>query len=327
MITAMKILFRLILGFTLFSLISCEKTIEIDLGEAETIIVVNSVLDTDSLISVSLSRSRHILDNADITSVNDAVIQLFENGDFIENLFHRGNGIYLSSIKPKSLSKYKIIATHPLLNDVSAETDVLKPVPIISIDTVLTFDEYNNEVYNVSLRFKDPAGEKNYYAIAVYNRLTIDEWDSSIISYDTVYIDESTYEIHITYGAYVEREYYERVWINYNDVIVEAFSGGKILFSDDIINGELYTMRLSFSRWNLRGDKNMLYFDLISLSEPLYKYYVSLGNHFWNQGDPFAEPVVVYTNINNGVGVFGSAVKHRDSIFFEGYVFDPWNEW
>ena len=65
-------------GF-MFLGIGCEKTIEIDLEDAKIRIVVNSEINPDSTIKVNVTRSRHILDNAEIVPLTDADVKIFED--------------------------------------------------------------------------------------------------------------------------------------------------------------------------------------------------------------------------------------------------------
>jgi len=53
---------------------------------------------------------------------------------------------------------------------------------------------------------------------------------------------------------------------------------------------------------------------LSSVSEDYYKYNVTLAKYEQTQGDPFAQPVQVYSNIENGFGIFGGYSSFSDTL-------------
>lgn len=73
-----------ILASLIFS-IACEKTIDIDIEDSKPKIVLNAEINPDSTIKVHISRSRHILDIANLSTLNDAEVKLFEDETFIGN--------------------------------------------------------------------------------------------------------------------------------------------------------------------------------------------------------------------------------------------------
>ena len=67
--------------------------------------------------------------------------------------------------------------------------------------------------------------------------------------------------------------------------------------------------------------------ELNAIPKELYNYYRSLSNFYDATGDPFAEPVIVYTNIVDGIGILGSTSKYVDSLVVYGnYQYGPYNE-
>ena len=51
--------------------------------------------------------------------------------------------------------------------------------------------------------------------------------------------------------------------------------------------------------------------------EDYFKYKLSLEKYQETAGDPFAQPVQVYSNVENGFGIFGGYSVYRDTLFFE----------
>ncbi len=305
----------------ILGLSSCEKIIEIDLGESKTRLVVNSVLKSDSIISVHLSASRHILDNAGISFISGASVRLYEDNVFIGNMNHTKNGRYEANYVPVQGKEYSIKVSFSDYDDIFANTTVPDAVSIISVDTLTGIGEWGNEVYYFTIRFADPIGE-NYYMLQMRQRYLSEIWNPDIVVYDTLYVSEDTIIVHTTYGAYELEEFENSVWFYSDDIIIEE-QWNSAIFSDALIEGKPYSLRVSVDKWNFYGESNTVFFDLISLDRNAYLYYLSFARHMWNQGDPFAEPVVVYTNIENGIGVFGSSSAHTKSINVPGYN-DSW---
>ena len=93
------------------------------------------------------------------------------------------------------------------------------------------------------------------------------------------------------------------------------------MLSDQGINGETYNLKLQHytvsdaDTTDIAGIHGYLY--LKSVTKDYYWYQRSINNYYNSEGNPFAEPVVIYTNITNGRGIFyGSSA---DSFRFDIY--------
>ena len=81
--------------------VSCETVLFIELEESDKLIVLNGALSKDSIVSVQISRSRHILDNASLVPLEAATVNLYRGGAMLEQMNHTGNGYFNStSIRP-----------------------------------------------------------------------------------------------------------------------------------------------------------------------------------------------------------------------------------
>ena len=158
-------------------------------------------------------------------------------------------------------------------------------------------DIYSND-YDVKLTLEDPANSADYYSVITFSKRTI------------TYIDENpdgtTEE--------VSYEIIQQLYLHSEDVSVALADfdlegggawGEEILFSDEIFNGKTYTFNFEIDNSFYKGyDKHELIFLLKHLTEAQYKHQVSRELQNWNDGNPFAEPVPVYNNIENGFGIF-----------------------
>jgi len=296
--------------------IACEKTIEIDLEDAKIRIVVNAELNPDSTIKVNVTRSRHILDNADIVPLTNAIVKLYEEDVFIGYLSYVSHGYYRIDYKPTSGKTYKIEVFHTDFDGVYAYAKVPEPIVINSIDTTKSYDDYGSEIYNFSINFSDPAAERNYYMVSMRNKYSYQAWDENLIVYDTLYVGPDTTIVDIEYGGYYWTTTTDKLYFQTDDMIVEEFiyDYNTAVFSDELINGKSYSVTLHVDKYSMYSDTNMIYVDLYSISPEYYKYLLSFSRHQNSSGDPFAEPVMVFSNVVDGIGIVGSAATNTDSL-------------
>lgn len=305
----------LIASLLIFS-ISCEKVINLNIEDAKIKIVLNGIISSDSAVIVHISKSRHILDNAQISFLSDAQVKLYENETEIGTMIHIGNGFYKINYTPKKGFDYKVAVSHSNYDDAYATTRVLNSVQIISIDTFTTYGQYQDNNLNFNLKFTDPIDEKNYYMLTLINNFYEMQYSDTVKNIDTLYVGPDTTIVYITYGGYVRTPRRMFVFPNTEDVIIESQLQKGLVFSDELINGKTYTLRFNTSYYNFWGDTNRVYVQLKSIPKELYLYYKSLQQYYNNHGDPFSEPVMVYTNVVNGLGIFSSQSIHSDSLMF-----------
>jgi hypothetical protein len=304
-----------ILGLFLF-VIACEKTIEINLEDAKIRIVLNAELNPDSTISVNITRSRHILDNAAIVPITDATVTLYEDDVLIGTLSYKSSGNYDINYKPIVGKTYKIEVAHGNYDDVYAFTIIPEAIPITDIDTTKSYDEYGSQIYNFSIKFTDPSVERNYYMIGMRNRYSYEAWDENLIVYDTLYVGPDTTIVHIEYGGYYWTKTTENLWFQTDDMIIDEviYFNNVGVFSDELINGKEYSVKLRVDGYGMYSDTNMVFVDLYAISPEYYKYLTSFARHQNANGDPFAEPVMVFSNVVEGIGIFAASKVYTDSI-------------
>ncbi|MDD2635341.1 MAG: DUF4249 domain-containing protein [Bacteroidales bacterium] len=314
-----SIIISTIIGLILLS-IACEKVIEIDLEDAKIRIVANSIIEPDSIIRVNVTRSRHILDNAAIIPLSDAIVKLYETDNYIGTLSYTSSGNYEMNYYPEVGKEYRIEVSHNDFDDVFSKTIIPPVVELNYIDTVKSFNENGYEIYNFYTNLTDPLGTNNYYYLSMKNRFKAEIYDQSIITYDTIYVGPDTTIVNIIYGGTYYEDIEESLYFSSDDLIFEGYhpgSNGQI-FSDEIIDGKSYTLKTSVQHWSFYADTNTVIIELYAINKELYQYLISYSKHNDASGDPFAEPINVYTNIENGIGIFGGSSVYRDSIIITG---------
>lgn len=213
-------------------------------------------------------------------TVKGAHIELYKNNALFTTFKQQGHfiGVYLSVLNaPLQYEKgvsYTLKVSAPGFEPVESTARLPQPV---SIDTIRyrlnvkvadpTDPTSLNEVNEYSLSFTDPEMQNDYYTNSAY------------------YFDSSG-------GSPSQRTYIYSFDFKseYNHLSDASFDGKK-------------------TTWNVHEYSNpgfppFMKFYLHHISESLYLYTLSVRRYENAKDDPFAEPVILYTNIKNGYGVF-----------------------
>jgi len=161
----------LIFGFTL---VSCEKVIEIDLDEAETRLVIEGNITTEAgRNKVILSTSGGYFDNSAVQPVKGARVRLSDENGNSEILQEASEGVYyVNSLVGTENTEYSIEVTVED-NVYTAEEFLPVAVPIDSLyyeidDFVRPGNGEEGDRYNMKLTITDPVDTLNYYRVVTY---------------------------------------------------------------------------------------------------------------------------------------------------------------
>jgi hypothetical protein len=322
LVSKMKIQFSpLIYLLTMFltlvaglSFLSCERPIDFHIPDDELFVVMNSVVNTDSLVKVNLSRSKNVLDTTSIPYVSNAQVSLYEDNVFIETLTYQSEGFYSSfSTKVKPGKEYKIVASIENEPELRAVCAIPEPVRITSLDTLMITGQGSMYSYINSMAciitIDDPSGIQNYYGLKVYRKLInyYDPTDSvDLIESVEFSSDDRIFEFY-RFGGYLNPFIL--------DPNADDFTGTAAFFSDNLLDGKKFSVRINIDNYGIFD--GTYYFCVSSLSQSYYLYMQSLAQYNQADGNPFSEPVQVYSNISNGLGIFGGYSSFSDSLVFQ----------
>ncbi len=308
----------LVLLIMLFLYNACESVLFIELDEADKLIVVNGAITNDDTLAIQVSRTRHILDNAPVVPLEDAKVNLFQGGAFVEELEYRENGLYMATGGfPLVGETYFIEVERAGYPSVAAACEIPEAVPIRKLDTTSVIIEYEDHYsygytehfLQFDLTLDDPPGEDNYYLLsAEADRTWTDVRDTMVRVVDSLwYNNQWNYFLEdSTYTIYDIIRYTDIPFISSSDIVVEAFTSNGILFSDQVIDGKSYSFRGEFYAHQLSSsDSTILDIRLHSISESYYKYLKSRQHHYETKENYLAVPVIVYSNVEDGAGFFG----------------------
>lgn len=313
----LKIYFPAMLIMAL-SAVSCESVIKFKGDGIDPKIVIYSLLHPDSLIKVSVAVSHPVYEERyEPEQITDAVVHLFRDGELIETLSYVPSeqqpdyspadpySRYASRVTmPEYGSTYRIEVEVPGLKTASGEARLPELVPVTGIDTSSVISEWGDRQQIVKIKFRDPAGMDNYYRFTArgiagtYYGDKQEPW-SPLIPVMVV-------ETDLSYGVLAEPLITPR---QEEDIFGLELQNTYKIFIDELISGKEYSLTMQF---NLLLPDTDYYefahasFSLHSITRDLYLFLQSNSAHMQTRENFLAEPVLVYTNITNGLGVMGA---------------------
>lgn len=268
----MKKIVFIIISALLFA--SCEKFIDMEIPDEGRKITVNSFINDQQNPTVYLSQSRFILDSEySFPLITDANVTLYKGDTEVATLNHLGDGIYMADYVCEKGDSYTLKVSRGN-EEVSSTSFIPESATFQLIDTasIISQDMYQTIPYlRFRIKIDDPAQQENYYMIS--------------FKYDGYPVSFYSRESFVENGT-------DR-FLNY------------ALFSDKLINGQSRVLTLDIETYNFMEEVNPLEIYVNAISKDMYLYYVQLSKYYEAQGGFLAEPVMVYSNINHGLGIFG----------------------
>lgn len=318
----MKPIYPFCLSFILLS--QCTQDTDLAFPNAPNQLVLNSILHPDSVIKVYLTRSASIADSANqFSAMEGATVLLYENDTLVDRLAFE-DGSYQINYYPTAGRRYTV--------EVKAEgypTVTASDVVPQAVDVTACYKPQDWYVYNtmaVQATINDRGTEENYYWLSLsidqYERIDFDLWVECRRSNDfdeCPRYDSST--VITTKSSHMVS--YSTLPDEFNS-IVDNTSGGVreyqdyIRIGDESIDGTTFTLELTgggpLYRYQelMELDSNQsLSLQLVSASQTYDRYLKSsliyyYNNEFFDEPNPFAEPVKIYSNVENGTGIFAA---------------------
>lgn len=279
--------------FFLFSLAAaalltaCEKEVtNIKLPESDSKLVVTSFISPhDTAVHVRVTRSVSSIGYQKPTwePVADAMVRLSDETQTVSLAYDALAGSYFIERMQFPIvagTTYTLRVTSSDGEQAEATTTVpaALDVPLtVTLDSAASPNAPQKE-YSLRISWPDPAGPINYYRVA-----------GEVTREFKRVPDNGPYPL---YAAPV-------IW-NGEEVVEDKGQDGALLYSP---KGTL---------WGLGSDPfttPSLHVYLLHTDQAYYEYYRSLRTATRSQDNPFAEPVLVYSNITGGLGVFASFTR------------------
>jgi hypothetical protein len=246
------------------------------------------------LPTVFVGNSLGIVEDKEYSIFPDASVQLYKDGDLLYDFtYDENNNIYIGPEDPAlTQGTYRL--------DVSADGfDALSTIQVMPskaniIGATYEFEkvpfDFDDDLYDLmKVKINDPGDEENFYAYDVF------------------------FEVKSGFNGEI---YTNDVYSMSDDPLVEyGYNVGEII-PDITFNGNSYDLRLlQQSSWALNGGDELIAVKVViyTLTKDYYIYETTRSLNSDAQGNPFAEPVLVHSNFENGFGVFtlNNAVEYR----------------
>ena len=274
--------------YILILLSSCYKEIEIDIQPHEEKLVVNSLVLSGLPIEVHLSSSKIMQDT--LIPLDTEALVIIKDDEVHDTLKYIGYGKYKTRhIIAEDNNAYFIEVHKSKYNSVFAADVIPEQVDfeIISFKERARIDAEGYEYSEFEISFNDNINIQNYYEIG-------------LVSDDLYGLNK-----HYLYSDNV-------AVLNEGDA---EFYPQNILLSDELFNGKNMNIKI----YTDQGDyQTEFYIYFRSISETYYKYKKKLIRHIENQYNDMwygsTNPVVLFSNIQNGYGIFAGYSEQIDTI-------------
>lgn len=297
---------------------ACEQVVEVDVPEQEPQITLSCFYKSgDMQVRAYLNNSIGILVNEDISPIRGATVKLYENEVLMTELVEGADTLFrdeyigedslgypiyeqvvrritpyyqteltLSSAPLQAGNTYKITAEAEGYPAISATQKfpvaptigdlIYKPMSRVDIEGYLS-DAFEFQI-------QDAPEEDNYYAMTVYECST---------NYYSSYCNDN-WTSSFTPGA------------------VRGL-GGAILLNDNLFDGESYKVELLSEAVDIaHRDLKVV---VSAISRDGYFFSKSVEAYWIAEDNPFVEPVIIPTNVENGQGIF--AIENMSEIIVE----------
>lgn len=279
-------LIYLIISIVLFS---CTKEIRYKGEDKDPVLVLNGIQDNDSIFKIYLERSFFFLSSEEtnekyIKSGATVVLTNLSSGETTTLTQSTLDNIYEFPFTVPENTSYKIEVSHPDYKKISANMTTVAKINLISVDTSSYTSTDGSLNKKAKIKWQDPAGENYYFLkIGYYDPQYDYSYDVWFSSTDPIFSDNSDAGID------------------------GGFEMGEGVFNDQLFDGTTKEVEVSFYTYLADSiQNNPIYtYELSSVSKETYMYIESVKKKV-NSSSFLTEPVKVFSNIENGFGIFGS---------------------
>lgn len=277
-----------------------QQIVEIDLPPYTPRLVVGSFPSPDSTFKVELARSVSVLEPETLSGreqrISDARVELFDGeGNFIDVLRGRGAGTYGTQRYPEPGATYTLRIEAEGFPRAEATTTLPEPVPFSAEIEEVQRGSFGERTARLRITVPDLPGRRSYsLAVSQDNQNTGEDlrYPAGFRSSDLL-LREDYSRLDVAVDIEVELEGNERYFY------------GQAVFRDALFEGEPHTFVLDVTLGNFDSlNPPEIVVLLAALSEDYVRYRQTLAVQNETEENPFAEPVQIFSNVDNAIGAF-----------------------
>jgi hypothetical protein len=284
----------IVMAFAFFGLASCAEDTLVNYEPLyQPKLVVQSRLSPDTTFQVSVVSNKKPTENGEYEVPSDLKVSLIRESGSVVNLYLE-NGVYVAPQSyPVAGESYSLFVTPPPGSGyagVESITSIPRPVTLaagevmdLRLEESVETPDKMNVVYDLKLTLSQ--SNHRYFHLAFIQTTTINVGTSSDPEFEerAYYIEP---QFPVENGFYPPQE---------TGVMVDVEKTG---MEDEL--------RFSFVDYTLSGIEELgnLFIEFRTVTPEYYNYFTSLSRQLISREDPFAEPIPVYNNIQDGSGNF-----------------------
>jgi hypothetical protein len=291
-------------------LFACEENIEIDIIREDPKIVLHSYFENEKIMTVDLVRSIPIPNPVDYDRtpyhINDAKVNVFENEVLLGAMAYEGEGRYVLNQYPQNDKSYRIEVNAPGLNKVTTGPEMLPSRPVIrDYQFRKQFSESQSQNISVehTLKIENNPGQIEYY------RISLEIWarefkngelnKTQLINfYRLASNNPALKDYHCLSNCYGESGTMKSLYFS-NESFGDSPEINLLLitdyFQDYVLNYPNETLHTEYVQ-SIKVSK---------ISASMMDYARTIDENS-NSNQIFQEPVTIISNVNDGLGVFGT---------------------
>jgi hypothetical protein len=287
----MKIIriFSLLLLSTIVGLSGCESDVkDIDSFEGKSkLVVVSYIAPQDTMLIVRVQKTQPAIGRkltSEQLKVKDAIVTISNGSSTVALNYNHETFQYEADARAWPVEAGKTYSLKVMSGVGNAEAICTIPftegIAITELEAPYTIvqDYFGQDVrrYTVSYKWSDAPDKKNYYRTLAYKMYT----------YTDSYYGTKRVQKEGLYGSFN------------NDREIQT--------DEETRNGMMSSEPISYHEYNYAAmDKPFYIYAVLVVSDRnYYLYHRDLNKQQGSNGNPFAEPALIYTNIEGGLGVF-----------------------
>jgi hypothetical protein len=259
-----------------------EKEIETDFKIGDNKLVLNSIFNDQFEASFKVYRSNAPLDWSSTDSVlSTAQLMIYEDGIFKETVPFDPNLVeFRTTFVPQEGKTYKVVGKYPGLPEVNASSRLPVKIPFASysFQEDAGVDVNGDPQSSFTFTIPDPAG-KNFYRLEFHRNGG---------------------------GGFYKSEFESEDPVLKGDGFLDEEGSTKEDFNDQLFDGQQKTITIKFRKELSPTTFARYRIHLQHVSEEAYNYLSKMDLEYYSYPDPFVEPVFIYSNVQNGYGIFGA---------------------
>ncbi len=318
------------IGLLLFSVLcGCETIVDFDIPDGyQSSLVVQSHFSPDSLWSVQLSKSVPLRDTSESSEllVSGATVIISGEDNFRDTLQQVDHGIYrtLQGHRPIIGVLYRVQVKVDGFPDVEAFSQIpLLSSELVDLHRIVPSDSSTAERFRLRFTLKDQP-DKNYYRLNLYQAIPVCETEDGL---RRIGRDHPSYSLDYRLTSFQSNSpsftdfagtVDDPTYTNLSESFVTAY------FSDQLFESTTRQFEITFEPRIFESIRPHYRLALTALSDDLFAFERSLDIYDLYVGLPNISqrnPAVVYTNVQNGFGIF--AGYSEDNFRFD----EQGNEW